>query len=130
VTARTLQEWIGATPDTPVPPRVKARVFLAYDGRCGICERKLASGDKWECDHVQALVNGGENRESNLQPACEWCHRAKTREDVAEKATVARKRAKHIGVRKTRQKIKSRGFGKSDPQRSATRPIDKWKAWE
>lgn len=34
MTARTLPEWRGATPDSPVPDRVKVRVFARYDGYC------------------------------------------------------------------------------------------------
>lgn len=99
MTGRSLAEWIGATPDTAIPPRVRARVFEAADGRCTLCTRKIAAGDRWQADHIVALVNGGENREANLRCVCDWCHRKKTRADVAEKATVARVRAKHIGAR-------------------------------
>ena len=38
------------------------------------------------------------------------CHGIKTRADVAEKSTVARKRAKHLGLHRPRQKIPYRRF--------------------
>lgn len=57
-------------------------------------------GDAWECDHVLALVNGGENRESNLAPALSAAHKAKTAADVAQKSKDRRVRAKHIGLHK------------------------------
>ena len=83
---RAVPEWIGATPDTPVPPRVKVRVFDAYSGRCHWSGRKIAAGDKWDVDHVRALINGGENRESNLAPILrDKAHKEKTDRDVAEK---------------------------------------------
>jgi 5-methylcytosine-specific restriction endonuclease McrA len=57
---------------------------------------------KWHCDHKVALVNEGENRESNLQVLCALCHLHKTAEDVAEKSRVVRKRLKHLGIRKAK----------------------------
>lgn len=96
---RAVPEWIGATPDTPAPPRVRLRVFEAYGGICALTGRKITPADKWELDHATALVNGGENRESNLQPVLSDAHKRKTAEDVATKAKDRRVRAKHIGAK-------------------------------
>lgn len=96
--ARSVPEWIGATDDTPVPPRVRLRVFEAHGGRCHLSGRKIMPGDLWECDHVRAIINGGENRESNLAPALKDKHREKTDDDVAEKAHIDRVRKKHLGI--------------------------------
>jgi 5-methylcytosine-specific restriction protein A len=97
--SRTVDEWIGRNDDEPVPPRVRVRVFERDEGRCRICTRKISAGDRWVCDHVQAIVNGGANRESNLQTICSWCDRTiKTPADVGEKSRVYRKRAKDIGA--------------------------------
>ena len=113
---RSLEEWVGATPDTPIPPRVRARVFERHGGVCHISGRKIRAGDAWECDHVIALVNGGENRESNLAPALTDKHREKTAEDVEIKSKVARQRAKHLGTwPKSKSRIRSRGFDRSRP---------------
>ncbi|MEP9376156.1 HNH endonuclease [Aquabacter sp. CN5-332] len=98
--ARSVEEWIGATPDTQIPPRVRLRVFERAAGRCEVCTRKLAPGDAWQADHTIALVNGGENREANLRCVCGWCHKTKTADDVAEKSRARRVRSKHIGIRK------------------------------
>jgi 5-methylcytosine-specific restriction protein A len=77
-------------------------------------------------DHITALCNGGRNAESNLQVLCSPCHGQKTGADIAEKSRVARKRAKFLGVAPAkRQKITSRGFPKSAPQRSASRPLER-----
>lgn len=97
--SRALPEWIGATPDTPIPARVRLRVFDAHGGVCHLTGRKIQAGEAWDCDHVVALINGGENRESNLAPALREAHRAKTREDVAVKAKVASVRKKHLGLK-------------------------------
>lgn len=96
---RTVTEWIGKTDDSAIPPRVRLRIFERHHGICHLSGRKIASGEPWDCDHVVALVNGGSHRESNLAPALRDKHREKTKADVAEKATVYRKRLKHLGVR-------------------------------
>ncbi len=96
-------EWTGKTDDDAIPRRVSARVFGAYGGRCYISGRIIRSGDGWDCDHIIALINGGEHRESNLAPALRGFHKIKTKADVAEKSRVARKRQKFIGVKKPRQ---------------------------
>jgi 5-methylcytosine-specific restriction endonuclease McrA len=109
MTGRSVEEWIGKTPDEPVPPRVRIRVFDRAGGKCQCCTRKIRAGERWVADHIVALVNGGENSERNLQLLCDWCDRkVKTPADVAEKKIVARKRAKHLGI----DKPKSRGFDK------------------
>lgn len=111
---RTVEEWIGKTDDTPAPPRVRARVFAAHDGRCHRTGRKIQAGEAWELDHVVALINGGRNVESNLAPILAGKpHREKTAEDVAIKAKTAKMRAKHLGVYPKpigNAKLKSRGF--------------------
>lgn len=98
-TARVVPEWVGKTPDTPIPPHVKVRIFDRCGGRCHISGRKIFPGDAYDFDHITALSNGGENREFNIAPALRDKHREKTAADVAEKAKVYRKRAKHIGIK-------------------------------
>lgn len=100
MTGRTVPEWIGATPDSAVPQRVRLRVFARANGLCEVCSRKLRPGDKWQADHTVAIVNDGENREANLRCICDWCHKEKTRADVAEKSRARRIQAAHAGIRK------------------------------
>jgi len=123
--SRSVEEWIGKTPDTPVPPRVKLRIFERDKGRCHISGRLIRAGETWDAEHVIALCNGGENRESNLAPALAALHKGKTAKDVAEKSMVNRVRAKHLGIKSPRQKIANRGFPKRPPQRTASRPIER-----
>lgn len=99
--SRSVDEWVGKDDDEPVPPRVKVRVFLRADGHCAICARCLRPGDKWTCDHRVALVNGGPNRESNLQVLCAWCDKPKTVFDVKEKSKTARIRSAHFGIKRS-----------------------------
>lgn len=111
--SRELPEWIGRTDNTPVPPRVRLRVFEAYGGRCYLSGRKIMAGDKWEIEHKLAIILGGENRESNLAPALVGPHKLKSRVDVALKSKIARTRQKHLGnFPKSPSRIQSRGFQK------------------
>lgn len=96
--SRSVPEWIGKTSDTPIPPRVRLRIFEAHGGVCHLSGRRIQAGEPWDCDHIVALVNGGEHRESNLAPALRDKHREKTAFDVAEKSIVRRKRMKSLGI--------------------------------
>lgn len=98
--SRSVEEWIGSSPDTSVPDRVRLRVFEKHGGRCYLSGRRIVPGDKWELEHKIALCNGGEHRENNLAPALSGPHKEKTKLDVAEKSKVARIRGKHLGIKK------------------------------
>lgn len=107
--SRSTKEWVGKTDDTPVPPRVRLRVLKKFGGRCATCTRAITPGVAWTCDHVIAMINDGENRESNLQPLCnEVCNPPKNATDVAEKSRVYVRAAAHAG-------IKLRSSGRSFP---------------
>jgi 5-methylcytosine-specific restriction endonuclease McrA len=99
---REVPEWIGKTPDTPAPPRVRQRVFDRHNGICYLSGRKIMPGNKWQLEHPLALINGGENRESNLAPALVEPHKVKTAEDVKQKAKNDRVRKRHLGIKKPR----------------------------
>jgi 5-methylcytosine-specific restriction endonuclease McrA len=102
---RSLPEWIGATDDTPAPDRVKERVRQRYANRCPVCTRQLRAGH-WDLDHIVALANKGENRESNMQPVCRSpCHRDKTLADVTSKSRAYQVSAKHHGSKHKRRTI-------------------------
>ena len=97
--SRSVPEWIGKTDDQAIPPRVRLRIFEKCQGKCVVCGNSIRGSLLPAYDHIVSLVNGGENRENNLQLLCVPCHKAKTAQDVKEKATVARKRMRHIGIR-------------------------------
>lgn len=98
--SRSVPEWVGRSSDTPVPDRVRDRVFDAKGGRCHKCGRKIGVGERWTCEHMRALINGGENRERNLDVTCGWCLPAKNAADVAEKSKNYHVRKRHRGIRK------------------------------
>lgn len=99
---RSVDEWIGKTPDAHVPPRVRLRIFAQRNGICHLSGRRIRPGEAWDLDHIVAIVNGGQHRETNLAPALRDKHREKTAADVAEKSRVYRKAANHAGI-KTRK---------------------------
>lgn len=109
---RSVPEWIGATPDTAIPPRVRLRVFERCDSRCHRCNRKLTPADTWIVEHMTALVNGGANAESNLSITCGWCKPVKDAEDVAIKSKSARVRAKHAGIKPKRSSFATNKNGR------------------
>ena len=97
---RSVPEWIGKTDDAAAPPRVRDRVFIRDGGVCHLSGRKIRPGEAWELEHIIALCNGGENRESNLAPALVLPHRQKTKEDRRMKAKDDRVRKRHLGIKK------------------------------
>lgn len=105
---RTLPEWIGKTDDQRAPGKVRQRVFDREGGICHLCQQAIQVGQKYDLDHVEALINGGENRESNLKPAHRKCHIDKTAADVAEKSKIAAIRGKHIGAVRPSSKLATR----------------------
>jgi 5-methylcytosine-specific restriction endonuclease McrA len=74
---------------------VRLRVYDRSFGLCAWCNYPIRTGDL-EVDHKLALINGGKNRESNLEPLHRACHKAKTVADVKVKARIHRKRIRHL----------------------------------
>jgi hypothetical protein len=122
--ARSVEEWIGKTDDSAIPPRVKLRVWDRCGGKCHRCERKIAAGDAWIIEHLHALILGGQNRENNLGLTCSWCKPIKDAEDVAAKAKTAAVKSKHL-LPRAPSRLRGQGFPKREGQRTATRPIER-----
>lgn len=103
--ARSVDLWIGRTDDSPVPPRVRLRVWEREGGMCHRCQRKIPAGDAWIIEHLVALINSGRNEETNLCLTCSNCKPIKDAEDVKLKAKVARVKAKHLGIRQSKVEL-------------------------
>ena len=103
---RSVKEWVGKTNDSPVPDRVRIRVLERFGRRCDIqnhgCGRLICPGDAWICDHIKAIINNGENRESNLHPLCEWCNPKKNSDDAKIKSKTYEAKKRHHGIRKSK----------------------------
>lgn len=77
-------------------------------------------------DHVIPDALLGPAKLSNCMVMCVHCHDEKThKHDVPTIAKAVRISDKHHGIRSARQKIQSAGFRKSEPQHTATRPIER-----
>lgn len=96
---RSVPEWIGKNDDQQPPPRVRLRVFELHNGQCHRCTRKIQPGERWTLEHLIAIINGGQNRESNLCLTCDWCLPLKNAQDVSEKSKVYRVKKRHRGLR-------------------------------
>lgn len=107
---RSVPEWIGKDDNAKPPRHVRLRIYETHWGKCHISGRRIQPGEAWDCDHIIALCNGGENREANLAPALKEFHKAKTAADVAEKSRVARKRMNSLGIKKPRKITSWRKF--------------------
>ena len=108
--SRQVPPWEGKTDDTPIPARVKIRIFERAGGRCARCTLVICGSLLPAFDHMVALVNGGGNRESNIELLCTPCHGLKTKIDVAEKSQMYHKRVKAIGLKPKRRTIGGRKF--------------------
>lgn len=121
---RSVEEWVGKTPDSRPPVSVKLRVFARYEGRCYLSGLKIQAGDEWDVEHVKPvhLAQPGENlnRESNMAPALKAPHRVKSGQELTAKAKADRIRAKHLGIYpKSKTPLRSRGFSKTRDWRPA-----------
>jgi hypothetical protein len=110
---RAVAEWIGASPDSPVPDRVKLRVLEKFNHRCHWSDRPITEGDAWDVDHVKALINEGENRESNLAPILRGKpHKEKTAQDMQMKSKAYQSKRRRFRLHKAKQPIQ--GWKKFD----------------
>jgi 5-methylcytosine-specific restriction endonuclease McrA len=118
---RAVEEWVATHDDQAVPPRVRLRIFDRDGGFCRLTGRKIMAGDQWDLDHIIALSNGGQHRESNLAPVLRSAHREKTKQDVKIKAKIARVRKRHLGIKKPRTITRWRKFDGSVVEASRER---------
>ena len=95
--------------------KIKGEAFLRCDGKCEKCSAKLKVGEG-DFDHILPCEFGGEATLDNCQVLCIPCHRGpggKTADDIRAIRKSDRIRDKHRGTfPATRNKIKSRGFGR------------------
>ncbi len=59
---------------------IRSRLFERDGGKCAGCG---SFDEKWQADHIVAVVNGGGGCDlPGYQTLCPSCHKAKTKEDV------------------------------------------------
>lgn len=102
MTGRTKPEWIGKTPDSIPPQWVRLRVLDKANNRCACCGVEIAG--TWHMDHINPLEDGGENRESNMQPLLPVCHHIKTGKENKRRAKADRSASKAKPMAGSRKK--------------------------
>lgn len=101
---RSVEEWVGKTDDAKIPDRVRIRVFEKYHGVCYRSGVKIGPGDKWECDHIIALANGGRHAEDNLAPILTTSHREKTKGDRRVQSKIYKIKKRYLGLAKAKSR--------------------------
>lgn len=94
---RKRTEWVGKTDDSMPGELVRDRISKRQGDMCK-CGRAFGPGITANCDHIVPLADEGENRESNLQMLCNWCHVEKTSAEATSRAKSRSIRAKHLGL--------------------------------
>jgi 5-methylcytosine-specific restriction enzyme A len=121
---RSSFEWIGRDNDSRPPKSVLLRILRRYNHRCHISGREIADGMAWQAEHIKPLWEGGENREANLAPALVDPHKAKSRQEAAQRAKSDRQGMGSAGLKQKPPglRLQSRGFQKYERER---RGVDK-----
>lgn len=95
MTKRSVDEWVGRTPDAKIPDRVIVRIFERQGGKCAITGVRLRPGH-YQADHVIPLAAGGRHAESNIQLITGLAHQEKTRDDAKVIAKARRQQRRHV----------------------------------
>jgi len=123
---RAVPEWHGKTPESMPGKLVLLRIYARQNGLCACgCGRVMnLNRDKIDREHTIPLIDGGENREGNLTLMLHEHHVPKTSAEAKQRAEARQHQAKAF----TRPPSKMRGasFRPAEPQRTATRPVEKW----
>ena len=108
--------------------QVRRDAFMRANGQCEghpygeRCPVKLQIG-RYHYDHDIPDALGGDPTLENCVVLCIACHKDKTsKRDVPAIAKTKRIQDRQIGIRK-QSTLRSRGFAKAPPQRSASRPL-------
>lgn len=107
----------------------------AWERSEGLCEGIRPDGERccanlrhkpYHFDHIIPDAIGHDNSLQNCAVLCVPCHEHKTRKiDVPMIAKAKRVSDRHLGI-KRKGSIRSAGFPKRKPQRTASRPIERW----
>lgn len=91
-----LKEWVGRRPESMPGQTVLFRLHAQQNGvcACGCGQVMDFNTDQIDCDHRVALIDNGENRESNLQLMLRECHKTKTKRESSERSEERSHKAK------------------------------------
>ena len=104
--------------------RTRRDAFARAQGNCECCSMRIKAAAV-QYDHRIPCALGGDNSLDNCQVLCIPCHKDKTgKSDMRNIAKAVRISDREMGIRKP-SKIRSAGFRKAPPQRSASRPLER-----
>lgn len=64
-----------------IPQKMREKVYAKYRGHCAYCGCELSFKDM-VVDHIDPVINGGQNELNNLNPSCRLCNEYKRDTDV------------------------------------------------
>lgn len=67
---------------TPVPKKMRFRVFRRDNYRCRLCGMTSQDGVRLECDHIVPVAKGGKTIPANLWTLCQPCNSGKSDSDL------------------------------------------------
>ncbi len=91
-------------------PRQRADIFINFEGKCGVCRKKIKVGDGWTAGHIIPHNLGGPTTVENGQPECNEGCSAKTHRKDTGIAAKTKRQAGETGQYARRKKNGSR-FG-------------------
>jgi 5-methylcytosine-specific restriction protein A len=108
----------------PRSTRARRAIWERFNRTCQMCFQPTDERG-YDLDHHIPLEIGGDDTDNNLRPLCRPCHRLKTGIDRTDIAKAHRREANHDGSRSRKPWPKAAGFTRPEPQRSATRKVEK-----
>lgn len=92
--------------------KTRKHIIDRANGKCEVCKAVLKTGEG-EVDHILPCALGGDNSPANGRLLCKVCHKSKTKSDVRSTRKADRQRDKESGAVKSKGKLQSRGFAKT-----------------
>ena len=79
-------EFIPHTPRRKMTQPRAAKIFLARNGICVLCNQQIRQGQAWFIEHPESLALGGSDNDVDLWPAHTKCKAKKDAADAALKS--------------------------------------------
>lgn len=95
---------IGTTARGHLSTRRKLAIWEREKGLCMLCSTRLQPG-KFIYEHVRALELGGTDTDDNIRLTCMPCAGLKTKDDHSRAAKAKRVKAKHLGMKKSKNPL-------------------------
>lgn len=99
-----MTEDVGTTERKPLNTRRKLAIWEREKGLCMMCGCRLQPGH-FIYEHVRALELGGADADENIRLTCLPCAGQKTRDDHSKAAKAKRVKAKHLGLKKSKNPL-------------------------